>query len=106
MSKKKQAPEASEAVKPAVPVGVYVNHNRSTAIVVRCLNGVVWFLNMVSGKIALDCVSVDRFKHNFTQFLPDYPVLRAVRKYATSNLDREEKTDKVMQLILRRANVE
>lgn len=89
------------AAAPLVPTGVYLNACRNNAIVVKSKGVNVWYLTMETGKITLECCSAERFLHNFNLRLPDYPVLRAVRKYKDSLLSCDEQSERVIKVLLR-----
>jgi hypothetical protein len=59
---------------------------------------------MLSGKVTLECSSVEKFVSTFSQFDMNYPMLRAARKYKDSLLEVDEKAGKVIGLILRRGH--
>jgi len=84
----------------AIHVGVYLNFNRNTAIVVRVKEHIVWYLTMQSGAIDLRKVSESKFAHEWTIHMPSYPAVRAIRTYARSELSRSEEAKKVMSLAL------
>lgn len=95
--------KTSKPIKPAfnVPRGVFMDHHRSTAIVVRQDNTGVWYLTMATGEITVRHLSFDRFLHQYRLYLPDYPLLRAVRKYKESTLARDDRAEQVMRALLR-----
>lgn len=82
--------------------GVYLDRSRHTAIVVRVKDGHVWFLTMESGAITLEQSSTEKFAHQYSEFMPDYPVLRAVRKYRSSGLRIEDDAARVLTIIVAR----
>lgn len=96
--------------------GVYQDWHRHSAIVVRVKNGTVTYLTMnvttlerVGGQMAYtsmkEQVSVcsaeeSRFCKQYDIYLPDYPVLRAVRVYWRSGLTVTEDAERVIKLLL------
>lgn len=100
---KKKTATKKKPTRPAydIPRGVFMDAHRSTAITVRQDNTGVWFLTMMTGEITIRHLSFDRFFHQYRTYLPDYPLLRAVRKYQESNLNRDERAEQVMKILMR-----
>ncbi len=88
MSKKNGPTQAQGA--PANPtalrLGVYLDSQRHTAIVLRSKDSSVAYLSMETGSVDLHVCSSWKFKVRFTISLPDYPITRALIKYARSGL--------------------
>lgn len=96
-------PQVEDHVVAPIPLGVYVDHERHTAIVLKNDDhGGVFYLTMSSGKITLEHVGRERFKDSFKLHLAAYPMRRAVRSYYTSLLDRDAQAQKVMKRALER----
>lgn len=85
-----------------IPVGVYLNSNRATAVVVRYRNGIVWYLTLVHGRVTMEKHSGEKFVRDFHRFLPDYSPIRALRKYRDSGLTIEPDAVKALNTILGR----
>lgn len=103
----------------ALTVGVYLDHNRHSAIVVRVKDGKVVFLTMnVTKKVphngrwvyevqdqAVALVTMD--DHSFAQqydvFLPSYPVMRAVTKYWRSGLRVTSEAKEIIRILAKNA---
>jgi hypothetical protein len=84
-----------------VPVGVYLNHNRHSAVMVRQDHNGVWFLTMMDGTIEVRHLSVERFLHEFSVFLEFYPVNRALRIYRDSTFERDDRVPQIIKTMLR-----
>lgn len=84
-----------------LPKGVYMTHSRESAILFHHTPDGVWYMSWMTGKITLTHCSDERFKRTFPMMLPDYSLLRAVRKYADSYFERDEQTDKVLRRLKR-----
>jgi aminoglycoside N3'-acetyltransferase len=86
---------------PRLPLGVYLSRSRSTAIVFKHSENGVWYLTMGTGSVTVEHCGEERFKRDFPLVLPDYPMLRAVRKYAESFQQRDDQAAKVMRVLMR-----
>lgn len=89
------------AVRHSVPIGVYLNGNRNTAICIKHTETGLWFLTMLSGQITLEHCSADKFQYEWRIPMPLYPLRRALRLYNESYLTRDEQCQKVMRVLLR-----
>jgi hypothetical protein len=90
------------AIQP-VTTGVYLDRNGHTAIAIRVKEGKVAFLTMRTGTIDVEQVGVERFQHDFPKHLPNYPLLRAVKKYREPGVLVSEKADKLIVAIISNA---
>ena len=95
-----QAPAAAPAT-PRLPLGVYFNHNRNSAIAVKHSETGVWFLSFVSGSIECSHCSDERFSRDWPVHHPTYPVRRALRLYQDSHFQRDERVAKILRTLLR-----
>lgn len=84
-----------------LPLGVYVNHQRETAVAFKRAPDGVWFLRLHSGRVELLHYGDTRFFSEYSTPLTNYPILRAVRKYNDSPFLRDARTQKVMTILLR-----
>lgn len=82
------------------PTGVYTDHNRNTAIMVRQSDRGLWYLTMKRGWIELVHVSDEKFLHSFPLAMRAYPIRRALRIYESSGLRCDEDAQKVMHKLL------
>lgn len=66
-----------------ISTGVYMSHNRNTAIVVKVdkARGAVHYLSYSTGTLRLLEAPMFAFARDFAIGLPNYPVRRAVRSY-------------------------
>lgn len=107
-ARKRAAKPAAAPAAPApppvltVPLGVYLDHNRHTAVAIRHTHNGIWYLTMITEQITVEHVSEDRFKRLFPLTIPNYPLRQAVRRYFTSLLRRDDTAQKVMQTLLER----
>jgi hypothetical protein len=104
MAAAKKPPAKAPAKPPApprLPLGVYLSHHRSTAIAFRHSERGIWYLTMCTGSITVEHCGEEKFKRDFPLVLPDYPLLRAVRKYVESFQQRDDQATKVMRVLLR-----
>lgn len=99
--------------------GVYLDHNRRSAIAVRTNGdtGPVVYLTMNPAKLAivegrpvyettaeqvtLVTASAKDFARQFCVYLPDYPVLRACKTYWRSGLRIEPEAKKVLAIVIK-----
>lgn len=104
-AKKVAPPPAPPAPPPApvhiVPLGTYLNENRRSAIAFKYSERGVWYLTIMTEFVTVEHVSEERFRRMFPFVLPGYPMRRAVRKYHTSFIRRDERAEKVMRALLR-----
>lgn len=96
----KTKPAAPSELLLLIPVGVYLNEHRESALVVQSKTNCVWFLSMHTGKVEIHTAGPERFARDYPITLSDYPLRRAVRVYATSEFSRDERTQKVMERLL------
>jgi hypothetical protein len=96
--------------------GVYQDWHRHSAIVVRIKDGNVSYLTMnetalervggqmaytsVNERVAFCTMKEAAFTKQFDIYLPDYPVLRAVRVYWRSGLSVTPEAERVIKLLL------
>lgn len=97
MPKAKTTPPART---PRVPLGVYTNEGRYTAVAIKHTPEGIWYLTMLKGSITLEHSGDERFQHKFPLVLEGYSVLRAIRKYDESGLSRDERTQKVLRRLI------
>lgn len=105
-AKASPAPVPAPAPAPAPPVlrqplGVYLNHNRNTAIAFKHSENGLWYLTMVTGCITLEHVGEEKFRRDFDIPLLTYPFRRAVKMYKDSLITRDEQVNKVLTVLLR-----
>lgn len=95
--------KANEPDVPKLRTGVYLDENRSTAIVYKVdhLSVSCIFLGGRRG-ITNDTVGADRFAKRFCVFLPAYPVRRAARIYLNSTIPKDAAAEKVLRVLINR----
>lgn len=84
-----------------VHTGVYLDHHRHTAIVVKVKEGMVHYLTFITGQVTLEMRNAETFASEFFIQLYMYPVLRAVRKYATCGLAITPEARVILRAILK-----
>lgn len=85
----------------AVRTGVYLDHGRHSAIVVKVKDSIVYYLTFISGSVTLERRSVEAFTAAFNIQLYMYPLLRAARRYAESGLAINTEARTVLRALLR-----
>ena len=84
--------------------GVYLDHMRHSAIVVRVKEDRFTFITTRSGSVTLEACHREVFLHDWAVQLPNYPVLRAVRSHLRPGLNVSADAGKILRSILERAN--
>lgn len=100
-AKAKPAAAPAAPAEPPVPLGVYCDEHRYTAIAIRNTDQGVWYLTMITEQITVEHAGKERFRRLFPLAAPDYDIRIAVRKYHTSLLRRDETTQKVLNMLMR-----
>lgn len=97
-----EAPQHPATTEEGLGLGIYMTHNRNTAIVANVGQRLVHFVTMMNGSIELLHWSKDRFVHEFNYRLEGYPLRRAARVYTKSYLDKTETAVRALNLLLAR----
>lgn len=96
-AKAKQPP-----AKPRPRFGVYLDQHRYSAVLIHLHEQGVHYLTLVTGKVTVEFHSDEKFLHDFPLILSEYPIRRAIRLYNESGLERDERTQKILDRLLAR----
>lgn len=91
-----------ELAVPLVPIGVYFDNARHTAIVYACgkKNASVVRISQETGAIEQEQMRVDTFTREYVGRWPAYPVRRAARLYLNSQLPKSETALRVLKMLV------
>jgi hypothetical protein len=84
----------------SVERGVYMDHHRSSAIVIENDSGRVEALYLRSSGIEKEVCSEEHFAHDFIIALPHYPLRRAARIYSDSPIPKSESARRALRALL------
>lgn len=80
--------------------GVYLDGNRHSAIALQVKEGSVLYLTFKDGPIELHKTNDVNFARQYPIFLHDYPIGRAIRKYASSGLKSTDNAYEALRRLL------
>lgn len=105
----------------ALTTGVYLDCHRHSAIVVRVKDGKVVFLTMnvtqrervagvkhevfevVKQEVSVVTMTDDSFAHQYEVFLPNYPIMKAVKAYWRSGLRVSTEAKEIIRILAKNA---
>lgn len=83
-----------------VRTGVYLNHHRESCVLIRFKNGHCTYLTWQNGTVRMVTELLYVFTRDWPIRLPNYPALRALRKYRDGGLPIETTAAGALRAVL------